>query len=218
MEDTILPAAARSAPERAAVTPGQRLGSLIGGIFGLIYVEVNAGSLPAHWAVALRIAAGVVFAGLAALLALPAGPRPPADPRVRSGFGRGYWLVVAGEAAAIPAGAALISGPAGLQHAAVAWVSVVVGVHFVVLAAIWRLPLFRYLGVAMALCGIAGLSAAAAGASVAVTAGVGGVLPGALLLAAGSWGAAHARLASRAGAAADDVSDPGGQAVGGRHR
>jgi hypothetical protein len=156
--------------------------------------------------VALRIAAGVVFAGLVALLALPAGPRPPVDPRVRSGFGKGYWLVVAGEAAAIPAGAAVISGPAGLQHAAVAWVSVVVGVHFVVLAAIWRLPLFRYLGVAMALCGIAGLTAAAAGASVAATAGVGGVPPGALLLATGSWGAAHARMASMAAGQPDEAS------------
>lgn len=198
------PAAARSAPGHPAVAPGQRLGSLIGGTFGLIYVEVNAGSLPGHWAVILRIAAGVVFAGLAALLALPAGPPPPAGPRVRSGFGTGYWLVVAGEVAAIPAGAALISGPGGLQHAAVAWVSVVVGVHFVVLAVIWRLPLFACLGVAQALCGIAGLSAAAAGAAVAVTAGVGGVLPGALLLAAGSRGAAHARLASRAASAAGD--------------
>jgi hypothetical protein len=39
-------------------------------------------------------------------------------------------LVVAGEAAAIPAGAVLLNGPAGLPHAVVAWVSVVVGVHF----------------------------------------------------------------------------------------
>ena len=198
MNDSISPSAARSAPGDTAVAPGQRLGSLIGGIFGLIYVEVNAGSLPGHWAAALRITAGAVFAGLAALLALAAGPRPPAGPAARSGFGKGYWLVVAGEAAAIPVGAALISGPGGLQNAAVAWVSVVVGVHFVVLAAIWRLPLFGYLGVAMALCGIAGLSAAAACASVAVVAGTGGVLPGALLLAAGSWGAAHARMASQA--------------------
>jgi len=42
----------------------------------------------------------------------------------------------------------------------VAWVSVVVGGHFVMLAGIWRLRLFRHLGTAIALCGIVGLTAA----------------------------------------------------------
>jgi hypothetical protein len=74
----------------------------------------------------------------------------------------------------------------------VAWVSVVVGVHFVVLAAIWRLWLFRLLGAAIALCGIAGLTAAVLGTPMAVIAVVGGVLPGVLLLAAGYGGAADA--------------------------
>ena len=131
----------------------------------------------------------MAFAGLVALLALARGARSPAGPGARGGFGRSYWLVVAGEAAAIPAGAALLNGPAGLPDAVVAWVSVVVGVHFVVLAAIWRLRLFRRLGVAITLCGIAGLAAAGAGASAAVIAVAGGVLPGLLLLAAGYGGA-----------------------------
>jgi hypothetical protein len=175
--------------------PGQRLGSLIGGIFGLIYVEVNAGPLPQPWRAALRIAAGVAFAGLVALLAQARGTQArgthtSAGPGAQRGFGRRYWLVVAGEVAAIPAGAALLNGPAGLPHAVVAWVSVVVGAHFVVLAAIWRLRLFRLLGAAIALCGIAGLTAAAIGAQLAVIAVVGGVLPGVLLLAAGYTGAA----------------------------
>ena len=174
------------------MAPGQRLGSLIGGIFGLIYVEANAGPLPEPWRLVLRVVAGVAFAGLIVLLALARGTHTSADTGAQRGFGRPYWLVVAGEAAAIPAGAALLNGPAGLPHAVVAWVSVVVGVHFVALAAIWRLRLFRSLGAAIALCGIAGLTAAAVGAPPAVIAVVGGVLPGVLLLAAGYAGAAGA--------------------------
>ena len=172
--------------------PGQRLGSLIAGIFGLIYVEVNAGSLPEPWRMALRAAAGVAFAGLIVLLALARGTHAPADPGAQRGFGRPYWLVVAGEAAAIPAGAALLNGPAGLPHAVVGWVSVVVGVHFVVLAAIWRLRPYHLLGAAIALCGAAGLTAAVMGAPPAVIDMVGGVLPGVLLLAAGYTGAVGA--------------------------
>ena len=173
------------------MAPGQRLGSLIGGIFGLIYVEANAGPLPEPWRLVSRVVAGVAFAGLIVLLALARGTYTPADPGAGR-FERRYWLVVAGEVAAIPVGAALLNGPAGLPHAVVAWVSVVVGVHFVALAAIWRLRLFRSLGAAIALCGIAGLTAAAVGAPPAVIAVVGGVLPGVLLLAAGYAGAAGA--------------------------
>lgn len=189
MSHTDIPSPERTAPASTGMAPGQRLGSLIGGIFGLIYVEVNAGSLPGPWGTALRIAAGVAVAGLAALLALARGPRAPVRQGVGGGFGGSYWLVVAAEVAAIPAGAALLNGPAGLPRAVVAWVSVVVGVHFLVLARIWRLPLFRLLGAGVALCGAAGLAAATAGAAPAVIAGIGGVLPGVLLLTASYRGA-----------------------------
>ena len=96
------------------------------------------------------------------------------------------------EAAAIPADAAVLNGPAGLPGAVVGWVSVVVGVHFVVLAAIWRFRLLRLLGVAITLCGVAGMTAAAIGAPSAVIDMVGGVLPGVLMLAAGYAGATGA--------------------------
>ena len=192
MGDIIARPPPRAASASRPVLPGQRLGSLIAGIFGLIYVEVNTGSLPEPWRMALRVAAGVAFAGLIVLLTLARGTHTPADPGARRGFGLGYWLVVAGEAVAIPAGAALLNGPAGLPHAVVAWVSVVVGVHFVVLAAIWRLRPFRLLGVAITLCGVAGMTAATYGAPPAVIEVIGGVLPGVLLLAAGYAGAAGA--------------------------
>ena len=173
----------------AGAQPGQRLGSFIGGVFGLIYVEVNAGALAAPAATAVRIAGAVAFAGLLALLAVRRGSAAPATAAARGGFGPRYWLVVAAEVAAIAAGSALLNGPFDRPRAVVAWVSVVVGVHFAALAAVWRVSLFRWLGAAIALAGVAGLAAAGLGASSAVIATVGGVLPGALLLAAGYLGA-----------------------------
>jgi hypothetical protein len=164
----------------------QRLGSFIGGVFGLIYVEVNAGVLAALAATARRIAGAVAFAGLLALLTVTRGSGAPATAAARGGFGPRYWLVVAAEVAATAAGSALLNGPFDRPRAVVAWVSVVVGVHFAALAAVWRVSLFRWLGAAIAL---AGLAAAGFGASSAVIATVGGVLPGALLLAAGYRGA-----------------------------
>ena len=200
MGQTITPSPACSGSADTGIVPGQRLGLLLGAIFGLLYVEVNAGVLPEPWALVLKIAAGVAFAGLAAMSVRHRGLRPAARPADRGPFGGSYWLVVAGEAAAIVAGAFILNGPAGLPRAVVAWVSVVVGVHFLALAAIWRFPLFRLLGAGIALCGAAGLTAAAAGAAPAVIAATGGVLPGILLLAASYWGATSSmRPQSRTG-------------------
>jgi hypothetical protein len=193
---------AAATPGPGAGQPGQRLGSLIGGVFGLIYVEVNAGTLAAPAATALRVAGAVAFGGLVALIAARRGPgaaptaeREPvvsAAAATRGGFGPRYWLVVAAEVAAIAAGSALLNGPLDRPRAVVAWISVVVGVHFFALAALWRVSLFRWLGAAIALCGLAGLAAAGLDASGAVITTVGGVLPGALLLAAGYLGASAA--------------------------
>ena len=66
-------------------------------MFGLIYVEVNAGVLAASAATALKIAGAVAFAGLLALLAVKRGSGAPAAAAARGGFGRRYWLVVAAE-------------------------------------------------------------------------------------------------------------------------
>ena len=50
---------------------GQRTGSLIGGVFGLIYVLVNAGPLPMAASLTLRIVGGAALA--AVLVALYRG-------------------------------------------------------------------------------------------------------------------------------------------------
>ncbi len=183
--------------------PGQRIGSLIGAGFGLVYVEINAASLAPVISGVARIAGALLF--VAALALLVAGRRPAraAGPPVGHGFGRGYLVVVGVELAAIVVGARLLTGVLGLPHAVVAWISVVVGLHFVVLAILWRSRLFHLLGAAIALCGAAGLAAAGAGLPDAVVAGTGGVVPGFLLLAAGCSGAARTLSASR-GASRDE--------------
>ncbi len=161
------------------MTP-EKLGSVIGAVFGLVFVLANTGSLPSGVALTLRVLGGVAF--LAVLLAV----RRPAVSRAAtpagSGFGRGYWLVVGLEVVAIFGGLALLNGPLDTPQAAVAWISFVVGVHFLALAVVWRQRLFTVLGAALAVCGLAGLGLAVGGAPEAAVDTVGGVLPGAVLL------------------------------------
>jgi hypothetical protein len=96
------------------------------------------------------------------------------------------------EGAAIVAGSAILTGPLDLPgRGVIAWVSVVVGVHFVALGAIWGGRLFHVLGSAIAACGIAGLVAAGVAASGAIVASFGAVVPGVLLLASACLGVLH---------------------------
>ena len=181
----------RGSPAGPVVLPGQRLGSVIGATFGLVYVEVNAGALSPATSGIARIVGAALFIAVAALLVAGRHSPQSAEAPAGHGFGRGYWAVVGAEAVAIVVGARLITGPVGLAHGVVAWVSVVVGAHFIVLAEVWKFRPFHVLGAMIGLCGAAGLAAAGAGASNAVVAGTGGVVPGAILLASGCWGAAR---------------------------
>jgi len=169
--------------------PGQKIGSVIAAVFGLIYVLVNAGPLPAAWRLTLRVLAVVAF--VAVLVAIFRSNRPSRD---RSGqerrvFGRGYWFVVAAEFVALYLGVRVLSGPLDAPEAGVAWVSLVVGVHFFALAVVLDQRFFHWLGAVITACGVAGLVLAATGAAEATIALIGGVLPGAILLGFGWWGA-----------------------------
>jgi hypothetical protein len=168
---------------------GQRLGSVIGAVFGLIYVLVNVGPLPRGAAIPLQILGVIACVGV--LIAV-ARSSDHGDSTPRAGFGRAYWIVVAAEAAAMAGGLALLNGPLDAGWAGVAWVSVVVGLHFVALSVVFAEPFFNRLGAAVAVCGLVGLGLAVAGAGRASVAVVSGVVPGALLLASGWWGARQA--------------------------
>ncbi|MGH3924006.1 MAG: hypothetical protein ACRDTT_14245 [Pseudonocardiaceae bacterium] len=165
-----------------------RVGLVIGAVFGLIYVVVNAAALGAPVGPVLQVLGIAAFVGL--LVVLYRFPQDPADtPGGAVRFGRRYWSIVAAEVVAFVAGIAVLNGPLGLPRAVLPWVTFVVGVHFLGLARVWKAPSLSWLGAGMALCGATGLAAAALGAPTAAIATVAGVAPGALLL-AGSWWAA----------------------------
>lgn len=171
--------------------PGQRWGSAIGATFGLIYLLINAGALPPAASLPLRAAAAAAF--LAVLVAIYRPPVHSTASHTPSFSGRGpgrpFWLVVAAEAAALAAGLALLNGPLHAPHAGVAWVSTVVGAHFFALAVVFGQRFFHRLGAAIMACGIMGLVLAAGGAPAPLVATISGIVPGALLLASGWWGA-----------------------------
>ncbi|MET9688938.1 hypothetical protein ABZY81_10715 [Streptomyces sp. NPDC006514] len=163
-------------------------GRLIGAIFGLVFVLANAGALPTAAAVpvcVLGIASFIwLFVALRRVRTPPAGGGGGAAPRR---FGRSFFLVVAAEIAVALAGFLVVNLVFHAPQAAVPWLSLVVGLHFFGLAAIWHMPSLRLLAASMAACGAAGLVLAACGASPAVIATASGIAPGALLLGSVWW-------------------------------
>jgi hypothetical protein len=164
-----------------------KLASLIGAVLGLIFVLANIGALPAGLGTVLRVLGVAAFVAVLIAVRRPRHPAAVARP-AGSGFGRGYWLVVAGEVVAIAVGLALLNDPLHAPQAAVAWISFVVGAHFIGLAVVWKQPFFHWLGASILLCGATGLVLAVATSSQGAIDAVGGVLPGALLLAFSLWG------------------------------
>jgi hypothetical protein len=166
----------------------QRLGLLIGSVFGLVFVQVNAGALTTGIGTACRVVGG--FAFLLVLARLRRVQRPSRSvPRPQAGisFTAGYRVVVAAEVIAIVVGVRLLAGPLDVPDAGVAWVAFVVGLHFVALAIVWAVPIFGWVGGLLAVCGVAGLLLGFSEAPKAAIAGVGGVLPGGLLLGFALW-------------------------------
>ena len=211
---------------------GQRIGSTIAAVFGLLFVLLNTGALPAAMAWTLRALAVIAFIAVVVIIArgaracslanrASAGPAaadaasadpvsadPAADHGART-FGLAYWLVVAVEVVALFGGVRLLSGPLGHPDGGVAWVSFVVGVHFFALAAVFRAPFFNWLGAAVTVCGVVGLILVFAGAGQGWIDVIGGVIPGALLLGFGGWGALSADHSLRSGAPTPTPSPAG---------
>lgn len=173
---------------------GQAVGSFIGALFGLVYVVVNSGPLPAaaQWPLRALGVLGFVGAVSAVLSRRGRSPSHPdsSAPQARV-FSRSYWLVVLAEAVALFGGVRVLSGPLALPEAGVAWVSLVVGVHFFALALVFGQRFFHLLGAVIATCGAVGFGLVLAGAREASVSLVGGVLPGVTLLAFAWWGAAR---------------------------
>jgi uncharacterized membrane protein len=168
------------------------LGSFIAAAFGLVYVVVNAGALPSSVGTPVSVLGAIAF--LAVLAAMRRAARGSADASAppRRDLGGRYWLVVAGEVVALVGGLAVLNGPLDAPEAGVAWVSVIVGLHFFALAAVFAEPSFRGLGASISALGALGLLLVVAGASEGLVAAVSGVVPGAVLLGFAWWGVRRA--------------------------
>lgn len=157
---------------------GQATGALIGAVFGLVFVEANSGELPVPWQLVARAGGAVVFVMLLVGISRARRAREDVQPASGAAFGRGYWLIVAAEAAALVGGLVVISAVFGAHELAVAWIALVVGVHFFGLGMLWKARVFHVLGAILTVLGIAGFGMHAAGASSMAIAVVSGIASG----------------------------------------
>ncbi|MEO3795069.1 hypothetical protein ABGB14_33070 [Nonomuraea sp. B10E15] len=158
-------------------------GLLVGAVFGAVFVVVNAQSpLNTVTVNVLRVAACLAAAGVLAMwFATARRERQGAEAR-RGMFGRGYLLIVAAEVILLFGGLRVLSAWGLPEQANVAWVALVVGVHFVALAPVWKDWSIAVPGVVLTLLGVAGLVMTPT-AAVAWVPVVSGVLSGVVLLA-----------------------------------
>ena len=159
-------------------------GSLIATTFGTVFMLVNSGGLTAPWPLVIRVLGLIVAVTLIAGLVLvvrrtSSAPQAP----VTAFVDRRYWLIVALEVGALFGGLAVVNGVLHRSAVSVAWVALVVGVHFFGLARIWRMPVYHWLGAAMTVLGLAGFLVYALGGPAAVVGRVAGVGSGAALYA-----------------------------------
>jgi hypothetical protein len=104
------------------------LGPLIGAAFGLVFVLVNTGSVPTAIGVLLRVVAVAAFLAVLVTVGRSRASASDLSMTVRvpgGGFGRGYWLVGAGEVAAAVVGLVVLNTVLHAPQAAVAWISAV---------------------------------------------------------------------------------------------
>ncbi len=159
--------------------PRDRLGAVVGAVFGLVFVLVNSGAAGAPWATVLRVLGALVFVAVLwhqrrySASSGPAGTRP--------GALRTYWTSVVLEVVALVAGTAILSRT-GHGEYGVAWVALVVGVHFLPFASAFDLPSFRWLGASLIALGVAGTALGVAGLGAVAPALVAGVGSGFVLM------------------------------------
>lgn len=146
-----------------------RLPALIGIGFGLLFVLINAGALPAPWPLPVRVTGLVLTAAVVArVLTGAVAPAPRPEPSAM----RTYWRWVGIEGLAIFAGTFLL-GRLGLGQFGVLWVIAVVGVHFIPFATAFRRPAYATLGwVLITLAVLGALLAVLLGATGSALAGV----------------------------------------------
>ncbi len=169
------------------------IGLFIGAGFGLIFVLLNSGSpLAPAVSLTLRVVAILALAGVVALTVLisrsdvstaVAGPgRESRDGLPMNQFGTGYRIVVGAEIVLLFGGFQVLRLLDAPTETGVAWVALVVGVHFIAFLWVWKQHSILVPGVLLTGYGVAGLILANTSGS-AWTSFVSGVLSGLTLLA-----------------------------------
>jgi hypothetical protein len=156
---------------------------VIGASFGLVFVILNSSPLGSVLRAGVCALAGAAFAVVVAAFARTvAAERRSENRHAVVGFDRRYWLIVAVEVVALFGGLAVLARvePA----AALGWIALVVGVHFVPLSRLWAPGRRQILaiGVAMTALGVVGLVLAFTTHREALVALVSGLGSGAVLL------------------------------------
>ena len=134
---------------------GQRIGSLIGALGGLVFVILNASALSSEISIVLRIVAVVVFA-VTIWYAVIRRRNEQTEQRPPASALRVYWICVAAEVAAIPLGAQVLMRVFKQPDLTPVWVVFVVGVHFLPFARAFQVPLFAALGAALVVVAVIG--------------------------------------------------------------
>jgi hypothetical protein len=169
-------------PQNTKRPSGVVVGSVVAITFGTVFVLVNSAGLPHPWLLVVRVAGLLVAVLLLVGLVLVARKAPTAAPAEASGFvDRRFWIIVVLEAVALFGGLFVVNGVLHRTAVSVAWVALVVGVHFFGLAWIWRIPLYHWLGATMTVLGLAGFVIYALGGTAAIVGLVAGVGSGAAL-------------------------------------
>lgn len=137
---------------------GAKVGALIGLVGGLFFVVLNGPVLPVPWPTVV-IAVGVVLFLFTIRTVLRTRPDPAAyrpDERQMQAF----WITVGLEAAAIFGGAFVIVRVLGRPDASLPWISLVLGLHWLVFHRVFGEPVFLWLGWFTLTCGVMGMLAA----------------------------------------------------------
>lgn len=170
-------------------------GVFIGAFFGTVFVVANAHDpLNPAIGIALRVLAVLTFAGLLTLALLAGrrgGPAPDDAEAPQADWFRGKFAFVVGAEAVLLIGGNLALRAAGApEQTAVAWIALIVGLHFVALMAVWKRRSIAVPGATLTALGATGLGMAATSA-VAWVPFVSGVLSGVALLGGCAYAITH---------------------------
>ena len=137
---------------------GARVGALIGLAAGVVLVAVTGFVLPTPWS---GVVIGVAVA--VALLATRTVLRTPADATAYRPDARqmqAFWITIALEVAALVGGGLVINEGLHLPEASLPWLSLVLGVHWLVVKAVFQQDVFLWLGWFTLTLGVVGMIAA----------------------------------------------------------